>query len=168
MMYSLTFVCTFFGEEVVTLIASSTKALYYILFHIESPNTAVVASDMVIVVEGESVTISCNSSGAPAPSITWTLNSQNPPFNQTDVVTEATATLVSSNSSDPTSPSAPNVTEGSVVSTLHIDGALYPDHDGVYQCSGSNSMAASTNTSSVNITVQVHGRSTTVWGAVTN
>ena len=49
------------------------------------------------------------------------------------------------------------VTPGNVMSTLHIVDAQYPTHDGVYTCTGNNSMDASDNTSSVNITVQVQG-----------
>ena len=94
----------------------------------------------VLVLESKDVNITCNSTGLPVPFITWTINNQPISFIQTDQITPPTAT-----------------TTGNVISTLHIVDAQYPTHNGVYTCTGNNSMDASVNTSSVTITVQVQG-----------
>ena len=95
--------------------------------------------------------VSCKSTGGPVPTITWTFNNQPTTFSQTDDITQATTQISREN------PNNPTITPGNVISTLHIVDALYPNHDGVYTCTGINSMDVSTTTSSVNITVQVQG-----------
>ena len=51
-----------------------------------------------------------------------------------------------------------DITPGSLESTLQIVNAQYPAHDGVYQCTGSNSHAGQNFSQSVTITVQVQGK----------
>ena len=118
------------------------------IFFIENSNTTFTEGqdEIVTISEGNSVDISCKSTGGPVPTITWTFNNQPTTFSQTDVITQATTEL------DDTFVTI--VTPGNVISTLHIVDAQYPTHDGVYTCTGNNSMDASDNTSSVNITVQ--------------
>ena len=93
----------------------------------------------VSVLESKDVNISCTSIGSPVPIIIWMINNLPISFIQTDQITQ------------------PTTTTGNVISTLHIVDAQYPTHDGVYTCTGNNSMDASDNTSIVNITVQVQG-----------
>ena len=125
------------------------------IFFIENSNTTFTEGqdENVTISEGNSVDISCKSTGGPVPSITWTFNNQPTTFNQTDVITQATTHAV--RQLDGTFVCI--VTLGKVTSILHIVDAQYPIHDGVYTCTGNNSMDASDNTSSVNITVQVQG-----------
>ena len=100
--------------------------------------------------EGGSVDISCTSTGVPAPTITWRLNNQATPFNQTDMTTTADIKINTNFAVD-------TIINGSVVSTLHIVNAQYPAHDGVYECIGDNSNGGSAPPSIANITVQVQG-----------
>ena len=122
-------------------------------FFTENPNTTFTEGqdENVTVSEGISVDITCKSTGGPVPTITWTFNNQPTTFNQTDVITQATTEAVR----QPHGIFVSIVMPGNVISTLHIVDAQYPTHDGVYTCTGNNSMDASDNTSSVTITVQV-------------
>ena len=95
--------------------------------------------------------ITCKSTGGPVPTITWTFNNKPTTFSQTDVITQATTHAVR----QPDGTFVSIVMLGNVISTLHIVDAQYPTHDGMYTCTGNNSMDASDNTSSVTITVQV-------------
>ena len=99
--------------------------------------------------------ISCKSTGGPVPTITWTFNNQPTTFSQTGVITKANTEAV--RQMDGTFLSI--ITPGNVISTLHIVDLQYPTHDGVYTCTGNNSIDASTTTSSVDITVEVQGMS---------
>ena len=83
--------------------------------------------------------ISCTSTGIPVPTITWTLNNQQTTFK--DVETNAIDTA----------------TPGNVISTLYIVDAQYPTHDGMYTCTGNNTVNGLILTSNVSITVQVQG-----------
>ena len=101
----------------------------------------------VSVLEGGSIDISCNSTGGPIPSITWTINNQNTNFSQSDVVTNP---VINTN---------PVITTtGYTVSTLHIVNAQYPTHNGMYTCTGTNTISGTQQTSSANITVQIQGK----------
>ena len=109
------------------------------------PNTAVDdgQSNLVKVRERESVNISCSSIGAPIPSIFWTINNHTTKFGQTDInFTNGTVRYDS---------------PGQVVSVLHITNALYPQHNGQYQCMGVN-YEGNGFQSSAYITVQVLGK----------
>ena len=105
-------------------------------------------ASMVTVSEGGSVDISCISTGVPVPTITWRLNNQATPFNQTDMTTTADIRVNINFGVD-------TIINGSVVSTLHIVNAQYPGHDGVYECIGDNSNGGSAPPSIANISVQV-------------
>ncbi len=107
-------------------------------------------TSMVTVVEGRDVGISCTSTGVPVPTITWTLNNQTTPFNQTDVSTDFSITI----ERDSSNYLVPVITSGNLVSALHIVNAQYPSHDGVYECIGNTDTGK---TSSLTITVQVTG-----------
>ena len=123
------------------------------IFFIVNPNTTFTEGqdENLTISEGINVDITCKSTGGPVPTITWTFNNQPTTFSQTDVITQATTEAV--RQMDGTFVSI--VTLGNVMSTLHIVDAQYPTHDGVYTCTGNNSMDTSDNTSSVTITVQV-------------
>ncbi len=99
----------------------------------------------VSVLEGGSIDISCNSTGGPIPSITWTINNQNTNFSQSDDATNPVITTTTT-------------TTGYTVSTLHIVNAQYPAHNGVYTCTGTNTISGTQQTSSASITVQVQGK----------
>jgi len=101
----------------------------------------------VSVLEGGAVDISCNSTGGPIPSITWTINNQNTNFSQSD---DDTNPIVSTN--------PVTITSGYAVSTLHIVNAQYPTHNGMYTCTGTNTISGTVQTSSASITVQVQGK----------
>ena len=98
--------------------------------------------------------ISCSSTGAPIPTIIWTLWDQPTPFEQIDVQTDTVILFVRDVNDDLVA----DVTPGSRESTLQIVSAQYPAHDGVYQCTGSNSHAGQNFSQSVTITVQVQGK----------
>ena len=117
-------------------------------------NTTVTSNSTVVLSEGDNVNISCSSAGVPIPTITWTLRDQTTRFEQIDVPINIDITRVRDNNDD----LVPDVTPGSLESTLHIVNAQYPAHDGVYQCTGSNSHAGQNFSQSVTITVQVQGK----------
>ncbi len=102
----------------------------------------------VTVFEGDDVDISCTSTGIPVPTaITWILNNYTTPFNQTDTLVDFTIEL-------PIGSMVPVVTNGELMSTLHIVNAQYPSHDGVYECIGD------VVTEKMNVIVQVIGENT--------
>ena len=105
---------------------------------------------MLVVDEGDSVTLCCISMGGPIPSIMWTINNQKTTLNQADIIAESNTTAERTSFFTP----------GNVTSTVHIVNVQYPTHDGVYTCIGSNSMDRPDKSSSVNITVQVQGKLT--------
>ena len=109
---------------------------------------------MVILSEGDSVNISCSSAGVPIPTITWTLRDQPTSFEQINVQTDIVILHLRNDNDD----LVPDVTPGSLESTLQIVNAQYPAHDGVHQCTGSNSHAGQNFSQSVTITVQVQGK----------
>ena len=110
---------------------------------------------MVRVVEGNSITISCTSIGAPIPSITWEFNGQSMSFNTTNTVTPSRIELVRRNPDNPDDGLIP-IAISNIVSGLRIVNAQYPEHDGVYTCIGSNDVQM-INSTSDDIVVQVVG-----------
>ena len=112
-------------------------------------STTAISGPTATVLEGESVDISCASTGVPTPSITWSFNGTAAPFNQTDTVVDFKATILAANDL--------TVDPGTITSELHIVSASYPDHDGEYTCVGVNSEDAVFTSSSAFITVQVQG-----------
>ena len=117
-------------------------------------NTRAIDDSVVLITEGTSVTISCTSTGAPTPSIIWLLNGQPAPFITSDSITKEHVTIVRNFN---TLTFVPSIRLGSIISTLQVVNARYPDHDGVYTCVGTNDNQM-VNTSSAYITVQVLGK----------
>ena len=115
-------------------------------------NTTISGGPLVAVLEGNTVTISCVSTGAPTPSIAWELNGEVAPFVPSDVVVETRTVLVRDSNAN----LQPDITLGSVTSDLTIVNAQYPDYNGVYTCIGSNDKQM-VNNSTASITVQVQG-----------
>lgn len=96
----------------------------------------------VVLMEGESVNISCTSTGLPVPTISWMLNNQTTPFNKIDTLNDIYE----------------------IMSTLHIVRAQYPAHNGIYECIGTSTHNEVSSTDSIMITVQVQGElSMTAW-----
>ena len=111
------------------------------------------------VFEGSSVTISCTSTGAPTPTITWKLNNDTAPFTSTTTETESQGTLAVDENGNLVRDEDGNFVLNSlstIVSNLLIINAQYPDHDGDYTCIGFNDNQM-INTSSATITVQMLG-----------
>ena len=119
-------------------------------FIVVDASTTINSEPVVMVVEGNSVTISCTSTGAPTPTMTWELNGEITPFMQFDI-TEATQASVIRNAMGNF---VPDITPGNIISNLPISNAQYPDHDGVYTCIGSNDeRMVNINTSSITVVV---------------
>ena len=98
----------------------------------------------VYIPERININISCTSIGGPVPSITWTINNLTTDFSQTDVVHREMF-------------SSGVVTLGNITSTLNIVDARYPAHDGVYTCTGTNTVSGLAYSSSDYITIQIQG-----------
>jgi len=106
----------------------------------------------VTVLEGDSVSISCFSTGTPVPTITWYLGTSVAPFPQSDTVNNLEARVTGSTSQQNL---MVIVTNGNITSVLRIENAVYPAHDGEYTCVGLNSNREGDNTSNATINVQV-------------
>ena len=119
-------------------------------------NTTIVNGLVITVREGNSVTITCTSTGAPTPSISWELDGVPVPFQSVETITEGQSTLVRSDPNDQNSPFIPYIITSKITSNLLIVGAQYPDHEGVYTCTGSNDIQ--NNISSAMINVQIVGK----------
>ena len=108
----------------------------------------------VTIQEGDSINITCNSTGNPVPTILWYLGASAVPFSQSDSVQNFEATIVR----DPmTDRRVLRFSEGNITSVLQITNAVYPAHDGEYTCVGLNSNRAGNRTDNATITVQVQG-----------
>ena len=107
----------------------------------------------VTVLEGDSVSISCFSTGNPLPTITWYLGTSVAPFPQSDTVNNLEARVTGSG---PTQMAI--VTNGNITSVLRIENAAYPAHDGEYTCVGLTSNRGGDNTNNATISVQVQGK----------
>ena len=124
--------------------------------HAVGANTAVINDPLVSIIEGVhiSVILSCTSTGAPTPSIVWMLDGQPAPFIKNDIITrESEVHWIPL-----TSPPIFSITPGSITSYLEVVNARYPDHDGVYTCTGTNSYKMVNANSSVYISMQVLGK----------
>ena len=107
----------------------------------------------VTVLEGDSVSIYCFSTGNPVPTITWYLGTSVAPFPQSDMINDLQATITGS---------PPNImvsiTNGDITSELMIENAAYPAHEGEYTCVGLNSNREGDSTNNATIDVQVRGK----------
>ena len=106
----------------------------------------------VTAIEGDSVNISCFSTGNPVPTITWYLGTSMAQFPQSDIVNDLEATVNGTGASTMVS-----FTDGNVTSVLRIESIAYPAHDGEYACVGLNSHREVENTNNATISVQVLG-----------
>ena len=122
---------------------------------IYSDNARIISSEApeLFILEGENLDISCISTGTPAPIVTWTLNNQLTSFTQTDTYTNHSVTRSGASQ-------AVVVTQGNVVSTLHIVNVQYPADIGVYVCIGSNTYGDSIASSYASISVNIPGNHT--------
>ena len=119
-------------------------------------NTTINGGSTVSVREGNSVTISCISTGTPTPSVFWELDGQPVTFRSTNNITEGQSILIRSNPNNQSSPLVPKMILSTITSNLLIVNAQYPDHNGVYTCIGSNDDSM-INSSSAMFNVQVVG-----------
>ena len=106
----------------------------------------------VTIQEGDSVNITCNSTGNPVPTISWYLGTSPAPFSQSGSVQNFSAVITG-----PAGNRMLNFTEGNITSVLQITNAVYPAHDGDYTCVGLNSHREVDSESNATITVQVQG-----------
>jgi len=104
----------------------------------------------VTVLEGDSVSISCFSTGNPVPTITWYLGTSVAPFPQNDTVNNLEARVTGFGISE--------ITNGNITSVLMMENAAYPAHDGEYTCVGLNSNRGAENANNATINVQVQGK----------
>ena len=104
----------------------------------------------ITIQEGDSVNITCFSSGNPVPTISWYLGDSLAPFPDWDSAEEFQAVVTGQ-----TGIGQFAFTEGNITSVLQITNAVYPAHDGVYTCVGLNSHRGRDSTSNATITVQV-------------
>ena len=119
---------------------------------VNANTTAISGPTVITVFEGDSVDITCTSTGVPTPSITWSFNGTVAPFNQTDSIVDFQVGYIRYYGEVQAV-----VDPGTITSYLNIVSASYPDHDGVYTCVGVNSEDAIFTSSSAFITVQVQG-----------
>ena len=130
----------------------SCEIFHYTIYFTAGAPTTTNLNDTVTVQEGDSVNVTCVSSGNPTPTILWYLGGSLAPFPKTDAVQHLSAEVAVM---------YPNgfsrFTDGSITSVLQIINATYPAHDGEYMCVGLNSHRERNNTSTATITVQVQG-----------
>lgn len=123
---------------------------------LDDANTMANNDSVVTVLEGGSINISCTSSGAPTPTITWLLDGQSQSFSLSEIESGARVTEIPRQNPE-IEPLEFDVTLGSITSNLRIVNATYPADDGNYTCIGTNDEEMVT-VSSAAITVQVHGK----------
>ena len=138
------------------ILISTDSSVHSIHFLAVDPNTTFVGSSVVTVVEGRSVDISCNSTGIPVPIITWKFNNLITSFTQTDVSTDFEVKVNRQEGGT----IVPEVINGNIASTLHIEDAQYPAHNGTYECIGTDPDNNTLISSTAMITVQVEGENT--------
>ena len=94
--------------------------------------------------EGKSISISCNSTGNPTPTIVWELDGEPFLYTPTEITVQPQA---------PTQGFLQDVMLGSINSTVRVVNASYPDDEGFYTCVGTNDEEYS----NISIFVQVLG-----------
>lgn len=101
-------------------------------------------------IEGEDVNISCNSTGIPIPTITWTVDNQAVTYSQTDITYDYSAGSFEEGSFE--------VNPGVIISSLLITNLQYSaHHDVVYVCTGQNIYGEDTSNSYASTRLQVLG-----------
>ena len=120
-----------------------------------------ILSSDVTVLEGDSVSISCFSTGTPVPTITWYLGTSLAPFPQSDTVNNLQARVTGAGPSI-----MAIITNGNITSVLMIENAVYPAHDGEYTCVGLNSNRGGDSTNNATISVQVQGMFIKSWSGI--
>lgn len=94
--------------------------------------TQVSAPQLVVGIEGSDTRISCNLTGIPLPTITWTIDNLPAPYPQTDLITDYHVTFLEGDSYQ--------VDQGMALSSLLIANLQYSaDDNTVLTCMGSNS-----------------------------
>ena len=127
---------TLSGNRTVTTISS----------YLTATPTTYIPNTTIEVMEGGSVNIECTSTGILTPTIEWELVSGSLPFTPVDaapvdpVITQISPLMFN---------------EGSLTSVLPITNAVFPDHQGTYRCTGTNSYngAAASDDDAVQVTV---------------
>ena len=107
----------------------------------------------VSLLEGDSVSISCFSTGNSVPTITWYLGTSVAPFPQSDTINDLQFTIAGNEPNLMVS-----ITNGDTTSQLMIENAAYPAHEGEYTCVGLNSNREGDSTNNATINVQVRGK----------
>ncbi len=124
------------------------------VIHAVDVNTTITTGSDITVREGDSVNISCISTGAPTPSISWEFYGRPVTFQSMESVMGEQVTF----SRDPVTYNfVPNYVLGTVTSNLLIVNAQYPENEGVYTCTGFNDNLM-INISSAMINVHVLGK----------
>ena len=117
-------------------------------------NTTITNGSDISVREGESLTISCISTGTPTPSISWEFNGQPVMFQPMESVMGEQVVITR----DPlTNDVIPNIVLGTITSNLLIVNAQYSEYDGVFTCIGSNDNLT-INISSAMVNVHILGK----------
>ena len=118
------------------------------------PNTTITTGSDISVREGQSLTISCISTGAPTPSIFWEFHGQPVTSQSMESVTGEQVIITR----DPlTNDFTPNFVLGTITSNLLIVNAQYPKNEGVYTCIGFNNNLM-INISSAMVNVHILGK----------
>ena len=107
----------------------------------------------VTVLEGDSVSISCFSTGNPVPTITWYLGSSMAQSPQSDTMNNLQGTVNGTQENTVVS-----FTDGNITSVLRIENIVFPAHNGEYTCVGLNSHREEVNTNNATIVVHVQGK----------
>ena len=119
-------------------------------FCVATPSTTIMGSAPITVVEGGSVDITCTSTGILTPTIAWELVDTDPlPFMPVDgtpvdpVITQVSPLMY---------------TDGSLTLVLSITNAVFPTHEGMYRCTGTNSHNGVSATGVATVQVIVQGK----------
>ena len=135
------------------LISCETELLittmHLIFSFLTAPPTTNIPNATIEVMEDGSADIMCTSTGILTPTIEWELDSSPMPFTPVDVApVDPVITQVSPLMFD----------VGSLTSVLPIANAVFPDHQGTYRCTGTNSHAGTDASDDATVLVTVLGR----------
>ena len=122
------------------------------IFFVADASTRIIGGSLIAVAEGNTISITCRSSGVPTPNVTWEFNSAQLSLNTIESRDPSQARVDRNDSGI----YVPITVLGNLTSMLEITNAQYLNHDGVYTCIGSNDDLMVVTTSAM-VTVQVHG-----------